>query len=207
MVIHREYRVIYSLQGPVFVAIWGNYCEDSRRLLERLRQFQTWSEAFRPFPKMTIMVSWNDPMISEDHRANIYTVYYETGFQKQSSLTFVAFWCRVSTACVPSTQFFSLKYFGSWGLNSNVPVAPLNGHFPWEIWVIGQVLCSLVSWSRSPWRNEDSHKRASSICRSHLQKWPLNIWGCKTHFRAGISTCLFFFGFLLTRQLQGLVVF
>jgi len=70
-----------------------------------------------------------------------------------NSHTFVAFWCRVSTACLSSTQFFSLKYFGSWGLNSNVPVAPLNGHLPLEVWVTGQILCSLVSWPRGPLKN------------------------------------------------------
>lgn len=140
-------RTFWS-QQPVFVVIWSDYSEDSWRFLETIRRLRTWSEAFRPFSKMT---RWF-PKITE----SIFTVYYETVFHKKSSLTFVAFWCRVSTACVPSTQFFSLKYFGSWGLISNVPVAPLNGHFPWDIWVTGQVFCSLVSGSRSPLRNEDA---------------------------------------------------
>ena len=145
------FRTFWS-QQPVF----GNCCD--LKIPREHSAIPNMTRSLQPFPKMA---RWF-PRITEP----IFTVYYETGFQTESSLTFVAFWCRVSTACVPSTQFFSLKYFGSWGLNSNVPVAPLNGHFPWDIWVTGQALCSLTSGSRSPLRNENAVTKELAVFKA-----------------------------------------
>lgn len=73
----------FRYQQPVFVVIWSNYSEDSWRFLESIRRFQTWPEAFRPFPKMTRLFSKiTEPM---------FTVYYETGFQKRVNLRLLLF--------------------------------------------------------------------------------------------------------------------